>query len=396
MNAGATDKMKKLIYVSFVDFSDSRFLGVIKKINNQLVVFSDAGFDPVLVTRFGSGVAVSKNGERSIIESDLGSFSRKVLCAAAAAEAQNGAVCSYVRFQFFCPSMLRMLRSMKKSGLYNVIEIPTYPYDNELRMQGLRGVPKYICDKAFRKSCTKYVDRYTTYCNDSEIYGVPAIALQNGVDTSALEVSKSDIGAKTLELITMSSMLPWHGVDRMINGLSEYYLNGGKRDVRLHILGDGALRADYEALCARLGLSSRVTFYGTLTGEQLDGVFDKAAVGICTLGAHLKNNFVGSPLKTVEYIARGLPVASELTLEFLPGDTGYLFNVPRDDSPLDIAGLSDFCDGLLKNRTSEELHNEIRRYAEIHCDIRSTMSKVTSWLDSATAERGGSAEAKEI
>lgn len=372
----------KLLYVSFVDFTDTRFSGVTKKIGNQIRVFENAGIESTLVTRYGKGVAVYHGGERTLTEGELGIFSRRVLCAAAEAKLSGGDYgCLFLRFQFFCGSVLRLLRAAKKMGMRVIVEIPTFPYEPELRMQGAKGYPKLWCDRFYRSRCTACIDRFVTYCDDKEIFGVPAIAVENGILMDSIPVTGCGYTPGRLDIISVSSMLPWHGVDRVLTGLEEYYRQGGKCDVRVHIVGDGGERPGYEALVHRSGLGTRVTFYGSLYGEALDDVFEKCSVGICTLGVHRRGEVKGSPLKTVEYLARGLAVASEIDLKFLSRDSEFRFNVPVDDSPLDIAGLVEFHDRLM-SRGTEDVRRRIRRHAEQTCGMDVTLKKVLDYITS--------------
>ena len=374
--------MNKLLYVAFVDFADTRFAGVAKKINNQIKVFEAAGYPVTLVTRYGSGVAVYSGSERRLIESDIGVFSRKVLTAAAYAEVTKGGFgCCYLRFQFFCGNVLRLLRRLKAADVCSVVEIPTFPYDNELKMQGLRGIPKLICDRYYRYKCAKSIDQFTTYCNDREIYGVPAIALSNGIIVEDIPVSSSQYAPDKINIVSLSSMLPWHGIDRAINGLAEYYNNGGCKDIHLYIAGEGGEKESYEALAAKHGLDTRVTFCGPTYGKQLDELFDKCTVGLCTIGAHRRGELYSSPLKTVEYIARGLAVVSGVQLAFMPEGTHGLFTVPADDSPLDFFAIEQWYDGLMEPG-ADVLHSQIRKYAREHCDMSVTMSRVIDYYGS--------------
>ncbi len=374
--------MAKLLYVTFVDFSDSRFGGVIKKINSQVKTFEAAGYPVTLVSRFGSGVSVSRGDERSVIESDIGVFSRRVLTTAAFAEATKGGYgFCYMRSQFFCGNVKRMLTRLKNLGLKNVVEIPTYPYDKELRMQGLKGYPKLFCDRFYRTRCRNLIDRITTFNKYDEIFGVPAIILTNGVRVDDLPISRSEYSSDRLDVLSMSSMLPWHGLDRAIAGLGQYYEQGGRRDIHLHICGKGTELASYEALVRKLGLETRVTFYGPTYGEELDKVFDKCSVGLCALGVHRRGELYGSPLKTVEYLARGITVISEMILDFLPQGHRFLFTVPADESPLDYFAISEWMDSLARDG-ADRLHEEVRSYAYEHCDTAVTMKKVLDYFRS--------------
>jgi phosphatidylinositol alpha 1,6-mannosyltransferase len=101
---------------------------------------------------------------------------------------------------------------------------------------------------------------------------------------------------------------------------------------RLEIVGDGARRADWQALADGLGLTERVTFRGFVSEEELLAAYAGADV-FCMPGvAELQS------LVTLESMAAGLPVvaADAMALPHLvrPGRNGWLY------SPGDVAELS--------------------------------------------------------
>ena len=98
---------------------------------------------------------------------------------------------------------------------------------------------------------------------------------------------------------------------------------------RLEIVGDGARRADWQALADGLGLTERVTFRGFVSEEELLAAYAGADV-FCMPGvAELQS------LVTLESMAAGLPVvaADAMALPHLvrPGRNGRLY--PPATSP---------------------------------------------------------------
>lgn len=88
-----------------------------------------------------------------------------------------------------------------------------------------------------------------------------------------------------------------------------------------------------------------VVKYGCIGDEALDAEFEWCDMGIASLGRH-RNGITGiKTLKNREYTARGIPfVYSERDSDFDGMD--YVMKAPADDTPLDIAALVRFYDGL--------------------------------------------------
>ena len=88
-------------------------------------------------------------------------------------------------------------------------------------------------------------------------------------------------------------------------------------------------------------LNEYVAFHGTRTGDELDLLFEKADMGVASLGRHRSNITSMKSLKNREYAARGIPfVYSETDDDFekMP----YILKAPADDSPLDIGEVVAF------------------------------------------------------
>ncbi len=366
--------MKNLLYVTFVDYKEKKFLGVIKKIEFQLRAFTAAGMECTLVGQYGSGaVVIAPDGQHTVMENTAGISKRKFLADAAAAQLDakeyTGA---YIRFQFFCNNMEAMLKNMKAHGLRVLLEIPTYPYEPELILQGIKGIPKLVCDKLFRRRCYRNIDLVGVSNSVDNVYGVPTFCMKNGLCMEDFKLTEYGYYPERLDMISVSSMMRWHGLERVMQGMADYYAAGGDREVVLHAVGDGIERERYESIAKELGLEDKVIFYGSLFGEQLDEVYDKCSVGLCALTAHRKNMTEGTPLKTVEYAARGLAIVTEMKLLFLEDDCDFCLQIPFDDSPMDINAVIEMNDRLFADNYPEA-RKRIRNAVEEKCDMKRNM-----------------------
>ena len=93
----------------------------------------------------------------------------------------------YVRYVHNAsPFSIRLMKLLKKTGARIVMEIPTYPYDQEYK--GLPFVYQRILfiDKCFRQHLARYVDKIVTFSDYDIIWNRPTIRISNGIDFSEI------------------------------------------------------------------------------------------------------------------------------------------------------------------------------------------------------------------
>lgn len=271
----------------------------------------------------------------------------------------------YIRYAMAHPQLLRLLKTARQSNAAQkiILEIPTYPYD--LEPQGIVHKLSLWMDQWYRKQLKKHIDFISQYGLEKEIYGIPAIALRNGIPLQRLPLSRSIPVPGTLRLIGVANWSYWHGMDRLLLGLKKYYEEGiGEERVLLRIVGAGQALANYEALVQTYQLTAYVTFVTPKKGEALAEEFDQADMGIGCLGLFRKQVLLDSSLKTRAYCARGVPfVYSGQDLDF-PEDLFFIKKVAHQEGPIVIRELVEFWKGL--QAREGDWRKEIRIYAKDH------------------------------
>lgn len=378
--------MKKLLYITFVDFSNIRFIGVIKKIKSQIKVFEQSGYDVTLIAQYKKGVYKSESSNSDsfhVFKNYTSKSRRKFLTDFVIAELVYFKYSfSYIRFQFFCPNVLNMLRAMKMKGIVNLMEIPTFPYENELKKQGLCGFLKLMCDIFFRKYSVKYIDRFITYSNDTEIYGTKTINTINGVDLDYLPISKYKV-TNELNLIAVASMMPWHGYDRLLKGIKSYGDKSHEQiNVHFHLVGDGDALGQYKKYVMDNKLEDKVTFYGNKDGSELNEIFDKCSMGVSSLGLHRIGLNSASTLKAREYAARGLFVITTCALDFLKETDELFLNVPSEDIEVDIEKIVMYYKNNILPYKDQIGDRKllIRECVAKTCSMKNTMCDIISYM----------------
>lgn len=261
------------------------------------------------------------------------------------------------------PQLLRLIRKSRESGAAVVLEIPTYPYDNEVKSSPLKHRFIFFINRLFRMRLGRYLNAIVTFSDYDTIHGVKTIKISNGIDFNSIRVKRrGSYNPKELRMVGVADIRFWHGFDRVIEGMANYYSKYGIENapvkVTFDIVGDG-VREDVDKLrelikTRRLG--SVVKLLGNKSGEDLSDIFDNSDFGIASLGRHRSGITKIRTLKNREYAARGIPfIYSETDEDF--DHMPYVMKAKADDSPVNIEDLIEFYQSL--ESTPEQIRGSI-------------------------------------
>ena len=182
------------------------------------------------------------------------------------------------------------------------------------------------------------------------------LTLTNGVDVARLPLAAGWAERTTYHLVAAGTLAQWHGYDRLLAGLPSH------PEATLTVVGDGPELPALRALAAAHRLGT-----GTLTGAAFDAVMAAADVGVSSLGEHRRGSFALSPLKTRDYLARGLPLVSAGDDPDLRDDPNFVYRAPVSDRPLDLRRITAWLDRLRHNPCVTP--QTIRSFALAHLDM---------------------------
>lgn len=263
------------------------------------------------------------------------------------------------------PFTIRMVKRMKAAGMKVVMEIPTYPYDQEYEAQGI--TKQIFQDRIFRKRLARQLDAIVTFSDYDTIFGQRTIRISNGIDFDNVTMKeKVNDTSKELNLIGVAEIHKWHGFDRLVKGLAEYYSRPQDYTVRFHVVGyfyseEG--EQEFRKLIADNGMEPYVILYGKKHGQELDTIFNRCDFGIGSLGRHRVGIQKIKTLKNREYAARGIPfIYSETDSDF--DDRPYVLKAPADETPVDISSIINFYRQL--TLTSQDIRNSIENLSWFH------------------------------
>lgn len=342
--------------------------GITMKILAQVKAFQRLGFEVVLselktddkdkfIGRYVDGEVIDKYSNASLIskiESRIkyGKLYEFIF--------DNQIKLVYIRYAHFAnPFFIAFLKKLKRNDIKILMEIPTYPYDDEYTNLKLTNRILMWAEKLSRQNFKNIVTQIITFTPESNIFGVPAIEISNGIEVDSISRAEKRESDNEIHLIGVASIAYWHGYDRVIEGMYKYYLhNGDKKKVFLDIIGDSSDPESrrYHELVNKFKLNGYVKFHGKKFGKELDILFNTADIAIGCLGNHRKGIKYSKSLKNREYCARGIPFFySDIDNTF--ENQGFIFKVSANDTPIDVNTIINF----LNNNDFDR--DKIRNYA---------------------------------
>ena len=371
--------MKKLLYLTTWDFSNEESDGIAKKIRGQIKAFQESGFvvdytcilnNETYYIKDGISYPLGKVGKFRKLAANYYLYKRLK---------KESYSRVYNRYGLMDTFYLKLLKGLSKNGAKIVVEIPTYPYDKECP-PGLTWWMLYSLDKLYRNKMKKYVNLIATYSEDSEIFGIKAIQIYNGIDFDRISVRTPQNKTDEIRLLAVAGLARWHGYDRILKGIGEYYKQDGKRKIIMHIVGKGEASVEYEEIVERYGIQEYYIFHGEKRGEDLDQIYNACDIGVECLGLFRKNIGMSSSLKSREYVAKGLPFVMAGQSDVLEGKE-FVLKVPENETPINIKDIVKFYDKMYNGKNKMSVAESIRRQTEELCDIRMTMKPVVQYFE---------------
>jgi glycosyltransferase involved in cell wall biosynthesis len=252
------------------------------------------------------------------------------------------------------PWLIRFFKKLRKVGIRAVTEIPTYPYDEEFKNAEWEMRMGLKVDQLFRHCLYQQMDAVVTFSDAQEIFGQRTINISNGVDFDSIPLHQPSAISRQpseLHLIGVAEVHTWHGFDRVMAGIGEYYSHQPSAisrhpDVYFHVVGGVHpyhMKNYFSPIIEKYHIQDKIIFHGTMFGKKLDEVFNQCPFAIGSLGRHRSGITVIKTLKNREYATRGIPfIYSEQDSDF--DHQPYVLKAPADESPIDIQQIIDFLD----------------------------------------------------
>lgn len=262
-----------------------------------------------------------------------------------------------------------------------ICEFYTYPYDTEFDSDNL----DILTDKYYSVYLKKVFSMSVNYNNYTEIMGIPSVGISNGIDLNKTPLAAlPDDNQDSFNMISVSTMFPWHGYDRLIEGIHYYYKNGGHKKVVLHMIGEGKELDNYKKIVKLHKLEEHVIFYGRITDyTKLNQLFDHMNIAVGSVGMHRLNLVNVSPIKSAEYCARGIPFVINYDDVSFPDECQFVLKVDRNENPLDINEIMKFSNNCRNEKTSRFM----RDYAKNNLSWTAQMGSVLKRFNIIVGEK---------
>jgi glycosyltransferase involved in cell wall biosynthesis len=336
----------------FSNYNPDKYPGVAKKVEGVVNSLNQEGFPAEVCFVDGSGILSTIKLSIMVINTHYETVIIRL--------SAPGAI-------FIFPAILiaRLL------GRKVVIDVPTprAVYINELlnsKQAKINKVLKYILTYIAGGWSLLPANKILQYAPESFWFELlvkkKSLLIGNGIDLTTIpeELRPRFNPTQNITLIAVASISFWHGFDRVIKGIYEYYKNGGDKEIIFNIVGDGEGLEQLKELVGKYEIQGRVQFLGYKTGQELDGIYRESDIAIGSLGLHRLGLEYASPLKEREYCSRGLPfVASSKDPDFSQ-EQWFRFVVKADESNTSIVELINWH----QENISKHDYNEIRYFAE--------------------------------
>ena len=89
------------------------------------------------------------------------------------------------------PFTIHFLQKLKRQGIKVIMEIPTYPYDQEYNGFSYKEQMELKIDQLFRRSLAKRLFRICTFSDYDFIFGAQTIKISNGIDFSTIPLKQT-------------------------------------------------------------------------------------------------------------------------------------------------------------------------------------------------------------
>jgi len=357
--------MKKILFLVYHGFSEVS--GISKKIHGQVKGLTENGaavdlgyydFDE----QGNRSWVIAGESVVSLGKGAIGKIRKRIdYCAFGAYIASKQYDLVYIRsYHNANPFSNHFVQQIKNSGAKVVVEIPTYPYDQEY--QGWQSKPALWIDQLFRRQLMRAVDAVVTFSEDEKIFGQRAISISNGINFEAIPLRvQHSLYPQEVHLVAVAEIHFWHGFDRILQGLGLYYQDNPNIKVYVHIVGDYSgqrEKEEIEQVITSFAIAPYVVLHGALYGDQLDALFDKADFAIGSLGRHRTGIARMRSLKNREYAARGISFAyaeSDPDFDHQP----YVIRFPADETAIPIAEILNFL--KLNTVSPKEIRDSVKK-----------------------------------
>ena len=338
-------------------------IGISKKIKSQIENFQRLGYNVTYTAYTGDGIVICRNDEcilkkrnPKIVPVRVGLLLRRFILMDTVyrfmRETENHYDVGFIRWGAIDSSFIRCVQTMDYYCAKIIMDC--HGYHKNFKGHSLKGKYTERTTNSKGKLLCRYIDLCLTETKETEIFGIPAIPMDTGIDVEKYTPHCYNGPANEYHLISVANEMQYHGYDRIIRAVADE----NNRDVFLHLVGK--LQNKTERMIRKLNTGGRIIVYGYKTGDELTEIYNQCNIGVGPLAPHRLGGKEGTGIKTKEYFAIGLPYFYAGNELLVPDDYPYVLKLTDDESAIDLNMVKSFYDQIRKITTIE---NEMRSFA---------------------------------
>ena len=205
---------------------------------------------------------------------------------------------------------------------------------------------------------------------------IPTFTMTNGIDVDSINFTKFvPFNGRALTIAFMaSSYSKWHGIDRFLKGLKNY-----KGDVHVNLIIIGKFsEIDKKKIKNFQKPNIKIDFKGIRLGKHLDDILMNSNLAVSTLAFFRVGIRDGCPIKSREYMARGLPFIYSYDDEDIDGQDGFALKLPADESAIEILEVIEFAKKVSADFVN--VSKRMRDYSRENLDWNKKIIKLNDFL----------------
>lgn len=305
----------------------------------------------------------------------------------------------YMRGLILNPAHLKIAKSVKtkKFGAKVIYEPRCYPEKEHIKemLQDCReksGVKEYaeLQKKVLRhRLClaglANVVDTVVIYeCPVNFVWGVPAIAVNNGIAVGQIKVRSTfeELGTP-IKMLGIVDDTKINGYDRLFRGMNAYRHNRRREEISLDIVGSDEKTKELKKMAAKWNVEQFVNFVGEKTLPEINELCNTHTIAVSNLGLFRSGRIYDSPRMTRLFCAAGIPFLYAYEDVGLGVKVPFAMKIPNIDAPVSMELVGEF---VWRCRLNTRLAQQERRFAEDNYDWRVIMKKILDFAATGKLE----------
>lgn len=325
-------------------------LGISKKIKGVIDAFTRKGFIVYYSTYCSTGIEIYNNLNSVIYEKKY-SFGKGYISGISRRFDLLHACYNYIdtsgitfdivffRYMGFDKTYIRLLKLCKMKDTHIIVDMHGYFWG--MKSRDLKGRYMNMCTNLFYKDALQYINVLLTEGNNHTMFGRKTIEALIGIETNDFREHIYKGLKDEINMISVANETIYHGYDRVVNSLEDYYKKGkNKIKIKLHLVG--VISKETQKLIKSKGLNQFIILHGKQFGMQLMDIYDQCNMAIGPLGQHRIGGKKDTGLKTKEYFGMGIPYFYTGIDSTVPKGYPYVFCVPSDETLISFDEIINF------------------------------------------------------